>query len=591
MQTITTDKQKSLFVHLVFGLIQAFLLVGLDWVHEHRSSQSLYLFTSACVIAWFIPAIAHLSLAKAPSYQALLKWLGIVSATLIMLTCYTVWRINPDNGLENALAFRSANPLTWFIFTLCFIAHVLVVTKWQKTSNQNTHPYQIYFLLVWKHALQLFLGLVFAGIAYALLWLGHGLFTVIHVEFLKDALLSHFWFNASFFCIAFAYAQYLLDRQSKAIESVRDFVLRLFSWMLPLASVLISIFLLLCVLQGFDLLWKTKFAGSLLIGTGLGLIFWINVCYRDGQAFEQNPLILRLSVLWSCLLLLPLAFLSLYAIGLRVSEYGWTADRILSVLGASCLLLYGVGYSAAVIQYQKTKQLRLVQNTNLWMAFVLVGLIILINTPVLDPYKISVTNQINRLKTGEIKPDEFDYSYLRFETYRYGTQALTKLSQENTPIVSDKASQALAADGRWSFDSDTKQKTLSERFKHYPQSTIIPDSFNKQDWNKQFESVYFYVNCYENSCLDIDVFWSQSPQSKTKQIMFSQSDSNDGLLFEEAQQNSWRFLGKINGLCNNDKTKLKQGNTYQSTTQSVPAIAIDGKTYPVEQKDPPISCN
>ena len=67
------------------------------------------------------------------------------------------------------------------------------------------------------------------------------------------------------------------------------------------------------------------------------------------QDEEERPLLLRLSITASMLALTPLVLIAGYALLLRVGQYGWTVDRLVTL---DCLIVaacYALGYGAAAI--------------------------------------------------------------------------------------------------------------------------------------------------------------------------------------------------------------------------------------------------
>ena len=57
-------------------------------------------------------------------------------------------------------------------------------------------------------------------------------------------------------------------------------------------------------------------------------------------------------------------------------------------------------------------------------------LVLLMNSPILDPLRLSAEDQISRLKSGEVQPEDFDYKYLA-SLGRYGRAKLDSLNSGN----------------------------------------------------------------------------------------------------------------------------------------------------------------
>jgi hypothetical protein len=65
-------------------------------------------------------------------------------------------------------------------------------------------------------------------------------------------------------------------------------------------------------------------------------------------------------------------------------------------------------------------------------AFVVIGVLLLVFSPMLDPARVSVASQVARLESGKVKADRFDFAFLRFDGERYGRAALDRLEREAT---------------------------------------------------------------------------------------------------------------------------------------------------------------
>ncbi|HET9160303.1 MAG TPA: hypothetical protein VFN88_06800, partial [Caulobacteraceae bacterium] len=83
------------------------------------------------------------------------------------------------------------------------------------------------------------------------------------------------------------------------------------------------------------------------------------------------------------------------------------------------------------------------ERTNVLTGYFALGVLVLILSPVLDPQRISVSNQVARLNSGKVAADKFDYQFLRFRAGRPGLDALKQLSASHSGQIATKAKQAL----------------------------------------------------------------------------------------------------------------------------------------------------
>ena len=125
----------------------------------------------------------------------------------------------------------------------------------------------------------------------------------------------------------------------------------------------------------------------------------------------------------------------MYATGLRIAQYGWTPQRMWAVLTIGVTLVASVCYSLSVID-KRPEWLPHITQFNKPLSLLVVLLVIAVNSPLLDPYRISVNNQIARLDEGKTQAKDLDLSMLRFDTGRRGNEALKDL-QQNPAFMTD----------------------------------------------------------------------------------------------------------------------------------------------------------
>jgi Domain of unknown function (DUF4153) len=119
----------------------------------------------------------------------------------------------------------------------------------------------------------------------------------------------------------------------------------------------------------------------------------INAAYQDGR--NEIAKVLRYCRLLASVSLVPLVALAAYGLMLRVSQYGWSPQRVIAcacVIVATC---YALGYAYAAAR--SGLQLKQLGPVNIATAFAIIGVLLLLLNPVADPARISVTSQLSRL--------------------------------------------------------------------------------------------------------------------------------------------------------------------------------------------------
>jgi hypothetical protein len=176
--------------------------------------------------------------------------------------------------------------------------------------------------------------------------------------------------------------------------------------------------------------------------------------------------------------------LCIYAVYLRVNQHGWTSDRVWAASLVAVMAIYSFGYAFAAIQSFKVQQgwMQLTKTINVYAALMLVAMLILINSPVLNPTRIGVQSQVARLLNGEVKIDKFDYEYLRFKGGVYGNDALNEmLINQQHPELKAYAQALLDASDQSYYSKPVKKldttKALQAQFTVYPKGTVLEPAF------------------------------------------------------------------------------------------------------------------
>ncbi|MBQ7221032.1 MAG: DUF4153 domain-containing protein [Synergistaceae bacterium] len=216
------------------------------------------------------------------------------------------------------------------------------------------------------------------------------------------------------------------------IDSLGRWILSVLAWLLPFFSVLSVMFILCLPFSGLRKLWDTGQASTLMLLLQFGTIILANAAWLDGtKPVFQNKygnFLARLS-----LLCLPVyTSLCLYSVGLRIQQYGLTTDRIQAMFLAITAGIWGLGYAGAVVFKKWPGSIGRVNITSI---IIMIILVVLMDSPLLDPYRLASENQYHRLMTGRINASDFDYVYTRFNLGRYGNAVLGELEAGDSEQV------------------------------------------------------------------------------------------------------------------------------------------------------------
>ncbi len=534
-------------LRVITALVQAVVLYLLIdaataprvWLVTHPAA-----FVPMLVVAVYVPLIVMVGLGQL-RLRALAAWASAAAAVVAGLGYHDATRgaFQPAGpGGEVAL------PLFQFWFAVLaglFVAHVLVIDS--VAERRLVPSYRRQFDTAWKLGVQAVLALVFVGVFWAVLFLGAGLFQLVAIGFFQR-LIQHRWFSLPATTLALALSIHATDVQPALIRGAQTLALTLFSWLLPVLALIILGFLASLPFISLAPLWQTHFATSLLLtATGLVVLF-INCFYQDGTAAPAVSM-LRIAGTLGAIELLPLTGLAIWALALRVNEYGWTVERILASAAVSLSVCYAVGYASAVVA--APRWLKRLEITNFVTAYVFLALVLALFSPLADPARLMVAGQLARLRTGVVTPDKFDFAALKRDGGRWGAAALARLSETSTgpdaTVIADRAKQAMALTRR--YDNTSPPLTdieAADRVTVYPAGTLLPAEFYQALAATRGDpsEVYFCLRTGAAKCL------ARMVPLRADAPAIVLLDSFASAVFEADEHGHWRRTARLEGATN-----------------------------------------
>jgi len=135
---------------------------------------------------------------------------------------------------------------------------------------------------------------------------------------------------------------------------------------------------------------------------------------------------------------------------------------------------YAVGYTVAAVR--PGAWMKALETTNIAMAFVVIAVLLALCTPVADPRRLSVQDQMARLKAGKVSAEAFDYQFLRFDAGRFGRGALELLKANSNAEVAKRAKRAATQTGRF-YQVDPDHPAPPPQITFHPKEARRPEGF------------------------------------------------------------------------------------------------------------------
>ena len=414
--------------------------LGLFWLHRASDGAATWpatqplLFGPLLLVIGFLPIMLLAGVGRL-RLMTLAIWTAVAGVCLALLGLHDIAGQSAET--LDGPPFLSP-PVILFSAAALFIAHHLVAPADMERRRIATYP--AYFDTATKSLVQLALSIGFTGAFWALLHLGAALFRIIGLDFLED-LLRKDWFYIPVSFVVFAIAVHLTDVRDGLIRGVRTVGLMLLSWLLLVMTVIVAGFVAALPFTGLQGLWETGSATALVLSAAAALIILINAAYQDGRTDNRPPAVLRVAVRVAAVLITPLVVIAFWGLALRVGQHGLTPDRIIAAACAVVGAAFALGYGWAALSpfWRKGDWMRPLERTTIAAAALALVLILALFSPLLDPARLSVADQVARLERRAVTAEAFDNRFLRFESGKTGQAALARLARSPNAEVARRA--------------------------------------------------------------------------------------------------------------------------------------------------------
>lgn len=291
--------------------------------------------------------------------------------------------------------------------------------------------YEDLFIATSSTPLAVGVGGVMLGVSWALLGLWAFLFRIVGIE-VVHTLITQRAFIFLFSCTMLGLGIAVARDNARVIAAIRTILLAGCRLLLPPMALFAVVFLLNLPVAGLDPLSRQASVAVVVLALAIATVALVNGVFQSG---ERAPAAWFRAVCYAAIGTVPfLAAIGAYAAGLRIGQHGLSDERFILAIVVVVVAAYGVSYAAAVALdiaaavRGKPQWLRALPRINVAMAIAVVVIAALINTPVLDPVRWSVRDQVTRLESGSVSVASFDFGYLHFRSGPHGRAALNRLA-------------------------------------------------------------------------------------------------------------------------------------------------------------------
>jgi hypothetical protein len=373
---------------------------------------------------------------------------AIAPGLFILLYQRTSWRrdllfalgVGVAVGLLYKAAFVLAGVVQLNIFwATATLSFVLPIAFYQaaRDARRLAFPYDRLYLHAWTNKLVPFVGSFLVACAWAVLFLWWKLFGLIGITFFRE-LFTEKAFIFIFTCTVFALGVAIARERPAIIQSLLKIVLTLFGILAPLLGGIAILFIAAVPVAGLDTLWKTSYATYVLLVVPFAFILFVNAVIQTGAADNRFRPPLDKLILLANLIMPVFVGLVVWAIYLRVGQYGWTPRRLEAAYASAIALAYTLTYAYAVVR-RRGGWMQAVVKANPYLAAGTLVVALLVHLPPLEPTAISARDQVARLRSGATPPEKFDFAFLKLRLGDAGKAAFAELDADqdlkSNPVI------------------------------------------------------------------------------------------------------------------------------------------------------------
>jgi len=467
---------------LVLAVFQALFL----WLLHHLIQSRIWPATQP---HWFVPAYLIVIFTPITFY---ILWPYRSAAILRRWTTYLIFFLL----IAGYLGFRDLPALTNDTdldeariagFVIPWIIAWLIGIPLVRTRLESTYwriPYKVFFRNCGRCYLTLGEASVFVGLFWSLLQLCAALFLTLDINFFEEIFTDpRFAYPAT--TLALAIAIQIIDNNDELFQTVLNHVLAILKWFLPLSGAIAIIFSIALIPKLPTLLFSGQriIDSSTLFALVVFNLLFFNAAYREGDTDSiYAPWLQRVLRVIPPLLVL-IAITGLYSLSIRIWELGLTPARYWGFMTGIFSVFFSMGYGYA--SFQKDPWLKTIEAINTRLLVVIFFTLLVSLTPPADPFRLSVSSQINRSINGlTMESTSGALQYLRFDSGERGRRALNGLAQgaydipdlDKRSFIQNESKRMLALKSKKDLKSGGGSATPDRYREWRSQLKIIPSS-------------------------------------------------------------------------------------------------------------------
>ena len=504
--------------------------------------------------------------------RALWYWMASIFIVVLAMSVWLKWQVEDSDKWRQHEVFMFYG---WRLLLMAMLALPWIQYSLHVSREQARYPH--FYRQLWLNALTLLIVFVANGLFWLVLLLWSEMFKLVGIPFFSTLFFDTDWFGYVAFGLITALAVLLARTQSRLVTAVQKLLTFIATGLLPLVALLALMFILTLPFTGLEAISQRVSAAGLMSTLTLLLLLLMAIVREPQKEALPYPGALRYLIKCSLIVAPIYMLIAGWSLWVRIQQYGWTPERLYGVLVVVVLLVWSFGYLASILRRGRNP-LELQGPVILGVSLLALGLLVLLSSPVIDAWRISVNSHMGLYHSGKIKPDQVSL-YMLDHSGKPGRAALEALQKDVAFNQDSKRRRDLNSllQGRRDPVKELTATQLVSKVVMAPGSQKPDDAF----WAFVKTQGYRITSCAEqNAC--VLVSQDLNADGHPEQVLYAFGDG-ESLVFG-MQKNKWDLLAVARLPEGFTKDKLLQAVANQqlgSAPRIWRDITIDGKRLPM----------
>ena len=504
--------------------------------------------------------------------RALWYWMALIFVVVLAMSAWLKWQVEDSDKWRQHEVFMFYG---WRLLLMAMLALPWIQYSLHVSRGQARYPH--FYRQLWLNALTLLIVFVANGLFWLVLLLWSEMFKLVGIPFFSTLFFDTDWFGYVAFGLITALAVVLARTQSRLVTAVQKLLTFIATGLLPLVALLALMFILTLPFTGLEAISQRVSAAGLMSTLTLLLLLLMAIVREPQKEALPYPGALRYLIKCSQIVAPIYMLIAGWSLWVRIQQYGWTPERLYGVLVVVVLLVWSFGYLASILRRGRNP-LELQGPVILGVSLLALGLLVLLSSPVIDAWRISVNSHMGLYHSGKIKPDQVSL-YMLDHSGKPGRAALEALQKDVAFNQDSKRRRDLNSLLQGSRDpvKELTATQLVSKVVMAPGSQKPDDAF----WAFVKTQGYRITSCAEqNAC--VLVSQDLNADGHPEQVLYAFGDG-ESLVFG-MQKNKWDLLAVARLPEGFNKDKLLQAVANQqlgSAPRIWRDITIDGKRLPM----------